>query len=169
LWFFPSTNAARLQIFLGVGGGFLVAAMGFWLLYRRLAGQADHFHVGGGHHHHHDDAPPLPADQAVGVWGLIVLGVTGGIVPCTDAIVMLLIAIGKGYLDRALPLLLAFSAGLAGVLIAIGMLVVTSKRFAGSHFGQSRLFRALPLVSALLVTCLGLWLCFDALAPLRYR
>src|SRR5262249_39719929 len=36
LWFFPTTNAARVQIFLGVGGGFLVAAMGFWLLYRRL-------------------------------------------------------------------------------------------------------------------------------------
>jgi ABC-type nickel/cobalt efflux system permease component RcnA len=170
LWFFPSTNAARVQIFLGVGGGFLVAAMGFWLLYRRLAGQADHFHVGRGHHHHHslEHAHELPSvGQTVSVWSLIGLGISGGIVPCTDAIVMLLIAIGKGYLDRALPLLLAFSAGLAGVLIAIGMLVVTSTRFAGSHFGQSRLFRALPLISASLVTVLGLWLCFDALAPLR--
>ena len=83
--------------------------------------------------------------------------------PCTDAIVMLILAVGKGYLDRALPLLLAFSAGLAAVLIAIGMLVVTSKRFAGSHLGESRLFRALPIVSAALVMCLGLWLCYDAM------
>jgi nickel/cobalt transporter (NicO) family protein len=183
LWFFPTTNAARLQVFLGLGGGFVVAALGFWLLYRRLAGQADHFHIGGGHHHHHDQphghhhhhgladhyhdghghAHSLPTTTGpVGVWSLIVLGVSGGIVPCTDAIVMLIVAIGKGYLDRALPLLLAFSAGLAGVLIAVGMLVVTSKRFAGSRFGESRLFRSLPLISALLVTLLGLWLCYDA-------
>jgi ABC-type nickel/cobalt efflux system permease component RcnA len=186
LWFFPKTNAAYVQVLLGLGGGLLVAGMGFWLLYRRLAGQADHFHLGGSHHHHHHDharghhhyhhgladhyhhehghAHPLPASTGpVSVWGLIVLGVSGGIVPCTDAIVMLIVAIGKGYLDRALPLLLAFSAGLAAVLIAIGMLVVTSKRFAGSHFGESRLFRALPILSALLVTGLGLWLCYDAM------
>jgi len=184
LWFFPQTNAAQVQVFLGLGGGFLVASMGFFLLYRRLAGQVDHFHFGSGHHHHHDPghghhrhahgsadhyhdeyghAQPLPgAGAPVGVWSLIVLGVSGGIVPCTDAIVMLLVAVGKGYLHRALPLLLAFSAGLAGVLVAIGMLVVTSKRFAGSHFGESRLIRALPIVSAFLVTGLGLWLCYDA-------
>jgi ABC-type nickel/cobalt efflux system permease component RcnA len=65
-------------------------------------------------------------------------------------------------MTRALPLVLAFSAGLAGVLVAIGMLVVTSKRFAGSRFGESRLFRALPLISALLVTGIGLWLFYDA-------
>jgi ABC-type nickel/cobalt efflux system permease component RcnA len=181
LLFFPKTSVAGMQIWLGLVGGLLVAAMGFWLLYRRLAGQADHFHVGGGHHHHHDHhhhhhgladhyhdehghAHPLPASNGpVGVWGLIVLGISGGIVPCTDAIVMLIVAIGKGYLDRALPLLLAFSAGLAGVLVAIGMLVVTSKRFAGSHFGESRLFRALPILSAALILCIGLWLCYDAL------
>ncbi|HZT81144.1 MAG TPA: hypothetical protein VFA26_13010 [Gemmataceae bacterium] len=170
----------RLQLLLGLGGGLLVAGMGFWLLLRRLSGQADHFHLGGRHHHHHHHhghdhghggadhyhdehghAHPLPAGQ-VGLWRLIVLGVSGGIVPCTDAIVMLLIAIAKDRLDRALPLLVAFSAGLAGVLIAVGMLVVTSKRFAGSHFGEGRLFRALPLVSAALVTILGLWLCYDA-------
>jgi nickel/cobalt exporter len=191
LLFFPKASVADMQIWLGLGGGLLVAAMGFWLLYRRLAGQADHFHIGGGHHHHHHEHAhghhhhhhgvadhyhdpasgrcepaglhrPL-APEPVGVWGLIVLGISGGIIPCTDAIVMLIVAIGKGYLDRALPLLLAFSAGLAGVLVAIGMLVVTSKRFAGSRFGESRLFRALPIISAALILCIGLWLCYDAL------
>jgi ABC-type nickel/cobalt efflux system permease component RcnA len=162
------------QFLLPFIGGLLVAGLGFWLLYRRLAGQADHFHIGGGHHHHHGtgehDTHSLPT-KAAGVtwWNLIVLGVAGGIVPCTDAIILLVAAISKGYLGRALPLLLAFSAGLAAVLIIVGLLVVTSKRFAGSQFSQSRLFQALPLVSAVLVTALGLWLCFDALGPLRAR
>ena len=90
------------------------------------------------------------------------LGLAGGIVPCPSAIIVLIAAINNGAMTRALPLVLAFSAGLAGVLVAIGMLVVTSKRFAGSHFGASRLFQFLPLLSAILVTGIGLWLCYDA-------
>jgi len=161
------------QVVLGLLGGLLVAAMGFWLLYRRLAGQADHVHLFGGHHHHHGDADHdhdehghahlIAPQEKVGLWNLTVLGIAGGIVPCWDAIFMLFFAVSKGKLSLALPLLLAFSAGLASVLVAIGMMVVSSKRFAGSHFGESRLFRALPLFSALLVTGLGMWLCYDAM------
>jgi ABC-type nickel/cobalt efflux system permease component RcnA len=160
------------QVLLGLLGGLLVAAMGFWLLYRRLAGQADHFHLAGGHHHDHGSADhfhdehgharPVGPQDKVGLWNLVVLGIAGGIVPCWDAIFMLFFAVSRGKLRLALPLLLAFSAGLASVLVVIGMVVVSSKRFAGSHFGQSRLFRALPVLSALLVTGLGLWLCYDA-------
>jgi ABC-type nickel/cobalt efflux system permease component RcnA len=170
LYFYPLALGG-MQFVLPFIGGLLVAGMGFWLLYRRLAGQADHFHLGGGHHHRAPDGSHshgLPTKTTdVTWWNLIVLGVAGGIVPCTDAIILLFAAISKGYLQRALPLLVAFSAGLASVLILVGLLVVTSKRFAGSRFGESRLFRALPLLSALLITCLGLWLCFEALAPLR--
>jgi ABC-type nickel/cobalt efflux system permease component RcnA len=59
-------------------------------------------------------------------------------------------------------LLLAFSAGLAGVLVLIGVLVVKAKGLAGARWDRSRVFRALPIVSAALVTCLGLWLCYDS-------
>jgi ABC-type nickel/cobalt efflux system permease component RcnA len=178
LLFFPRAVPQDVQTVLGLGGGLLVAGMGFWLLLRRLTGGADHFHVGGhGHHHHHHHghgnadhyhdehghAHPLPADsRAVGWWGLIVMGVSGGIVPCWDAIAMLGFAVSAQRLWLALPLLLAFSAGLASVLVAIGIGVVYVQGFAASRFGDSRLFRALPIVSALLVTALGLWLCYDS-------
>ena len=177
--------AARqdLQMALGLGGGLLVAGLGLWLLLRRLSGQADHFHLGRhGHHHgpghaehshhhgfadhYHDEhghVHPIAATaQPVGLFGLILLGVSGGIVPCWDAILMLLVAVSTNLLWLALPMLLAFSAGLAIVLIAIGILVVRVKGFAGSHWGQSRLVSALPLLSAVLVTGLGLWLCYDS-------
>src|SRR5437667_8174403 len=102
--------------------------MGLWLLLRRLAGQADHFHLTSrGHHRHHehvhdhthaDDnhdehghghvvAPPTVG----GWWGLIALGISGGVVPCYDAIIMLIFAVSARRLWLALPLLLAFSAG----------------------------------------------------------
>jgi ABC-type nickel/cobalt efflux system permease component RcnA len=90
------------------------------------------------------------------------LGVSGGIVPCWDAIALLAMAIGTRRLGLGLPLLLAFSVGLAGVLVLIGVLVVKVKSFGSSRFGEGRLIRALPILSAIVVTLLGLWLCFDA-------
>src|SRR5690606_11799728 len=90
-----------------------------------------HDHV----HHHHAEAP--------GGWGrLVMLGVSGGIVPCWDAVALLGIAITANRLWLGVPLLLAFSAGLAAILIALGIAVVYAKRLGGRRFGESRWFRA---------------------------
>jgi nickel/cobalt exporter len=176
----PDLDAAKVQTLLGFIGGVLVTGLGGWLLLRRLSNQPDHIHIGGGHHHHHHDhdhdhdhgaadhyhdehghVHAVPANAIVGTWGLIVLGISGGIVPCTEAIVLLMWFWSFRPL-LALPGLLAFSVGLAGVLVAIGLVVVRVKNAAGSHWGESRLFRALPLASAAVVTVLGLWLCYDS-------
>ena len=93
----------------------------------------------------------------------MILGINGGIVPCWDAIGILILAVSMNMLWLALPMILAFSAGLAGVLILIGIVVVRAKRFAGGSWEQSRLNRALPIISAALVTALGLWLCFNSI------
>jgi ABC-type nickel/cobalt efflux system permease component RcnA len=168
--FFSGEVPPGVETALGFFGGLLVAGLGFWLLLRRLAKQPDHVHIGGhGHHHHHDHCAAdhyhdeLGRSHPVGLWGLIVLGISGGIVPCPEAIVMFVFAIKAQRLWLAFPLLLAFSAGLAAVLVAIGILVVRVKGVAGSRWGESRLFRTLPLVSAMIVTGLGLWLCYDSL------
>jgi ABC-type nickel/cobalt efflux system permease component RcnA len=172
LFFFPKAVPAHLQTALGLGGGLLVAGMGLWLLLRRLGGGPDHVHIGGhGHHHHHHHGHdhhhhPVPAaSERVGWWGLIVLGMSGGIVPCWDAIAMFGFAVAADKLWLGLPLLLAFSAGLASVLILIGIGVVYVKGFATSRVGDGRIVRALPLISAVLVTGLGLWLCYETLHP----
>ncbi len=93
----------------------------------------------------------------------MLLGISGGIVPCWDAIVILLVGLSADLLGRALVLLLAFSAGLACVLIAFGVVVVYAKGFAASRWGESRLMKSLPLVSAAVVAALGFWLCYDSL------
>jgi ABC-type nickel/cobalt efflux system permease component RcnA len=170
-WFYPEEMPAdvrrSLQSGLGLFMGLAVVCLGFWLLLTRLTGRADHVHIGGGHHHHHDGGhrhhhAPVPP-EGVTSWGLIVLGMSGGIVPCWDAIAMLVLAVGMNLVWMAVPLLLAFSAGLAGVLVLLGILVVKFRQFAGSRFGESRWVRALPIVSAVLVTALGFWLCYDSL------
>lgn len=159
------TAEARVTITRGLGlaMGLLVLCMGFWLLLTRLSGRADHVHIGGGHHHHdHHHPPPIP-DGRVSTWGLIALGISGGLVPCTDAIALLFWSIGTNVFWLAFPMLLAFSAGLAGVLVLIGILVVRFRNFAGSRFGEGRFVRALPIVSAVLVTALGFWLCYETI------
>jgi nickel/cobalt transporter (NicO) family protein len=172
LFLFPKAVPAQLQVTLGLASGLLVAGMGLWLLLRRLSGGADHVHVGGGHGHSHSHghshghAHALPAPgERVHWWDLIVLGMSGGIVPCWDALAMFGWAIGAQRLWLGLPLLLAFSAGLASVLVVIGLGVVYVKGFATSRLGEGGFIRALPLVSAVLVTVMGLWLCYESLHP----
>jgi ABC-type nickel/cobalt efflux system permease component RcnA len=166
-WFFPQAVPREVQVVLGLAGGLLVAGLGLWLLLRRLTGGADHFHLGGGHHHHHghthESEPPMQTSEPVGWWQLALLGLSGGIVPCWDAIIMLGWAIASQRLWLGVPLLIAFSAGLASVLIAIGLVVVYAKGFASAHWGASRIIRSLPILSAGLVTIMGLWLCYDTM------
>jgi ABC-type nickel/cobalt efflux system permease component RcnA len=152
-----------MQEILEFVGGLLIAGMGAWLVLRRLSGSADHIHIGGGHHHHHGghDHHHLPAGGKVRFWDLVLLGISGGIVPCWDAIALLGLAIATHRLWLGLPLLLAFSAGLAGVLVLIGVLVVKLKGFGASRWGGGRVTRALPLISAILITAIGIGLCFD--------
>jgi len=166
----PDMSTKAMTQLLGFIGGLLIAALGFWLLQRRLAGQADHFHIGGGHHHHHGhdhDHHHLPDDRPVGLWSLITLGISGGIVPCGEALALFLVALRSQQASRAFVLLLAFSAGLACVLVVIGIGVVSAKRLAVVRWGESqrlkRVVRVLPMLSALLITALGVWLCYDSI------
>jgi ABC-type nickel/cobalt efflux system permease component RcnA len=151
---------------LGLVVGLIVVAMGFWLFLQRVAGRADHIHVGGGHHHHHGPsvANASGSDRVragLSWWGITVLGMTGGIIPCWDAVGVLFWAVGTKEMWLVLPAVLVFSAGLAIVLVIIGILVVQVPRFVESRYGNGRLLNALPIVSSILVTLMGLWLCYE--------
>ena len=92
------------------------------------------------------------------------MGVSGGLVPCPEALGVMLIAIGLGRIGLGLALIVAFSLGLAAVLIAIGILLV---RFRGGldRLGKpkSPWQRLLPLVSAIIVTMLGVGIVLEGL------
>jgi ABC-type nickel/cobalt efflux system permease component RcnA len=158
-------------------GGLLVAAVGAWLLMRRLTGQADHVHLFGGHHHHHGDGhhhhhhghdhhhhhhhgpTPESAKTTFGWARLVLMGLGGGLIPCWDAVLLLLAAVALNRVGAALPLLLAFSLGLGAVLVLLGVSVVYAHRAGAARFAESRWFQVLPMVSAALLLGTGLWLC----------
>ena len=52
------------------------------------------------------------------------MGLSGGLVPCPEALEIMVIAIGGGRIVLALGLIVSFSVGLTAVLISFGMLLV---------------------------------------------
>lgn len=105
-----------------------------------------------------ESAPVVP--RRFGWWALTVLGISGGLIPCWDAIALLVLAVGMNLFWLALPVLLAFSAGLAAVLVLIGIAVVKFRGLLGS--GEGRVICALPILSAIVVTLMGFWICYEA-------
>jgi ABC-type nickel/cobalt efflux system permease component RcnA len=124
-------------------------------------GGGDHGH--GSHDHGHDDAHGHRAGD-VGLRDLVALGVTGGIIPCPAALVVLLSAMSIGRVGFGLTLIVAFSAGLAAVLVVTGLLVVYARRFMARVHGEGPLVtRWLPLASSAAIAVLGLLITGQAL------
>lgn len=169
-YIFPDVKSETTLFLMELIAALLVLGLGIWLLVRRASGKADHVHIGGGHHHHHHDHEHNHGhhhhhhdpSEPVRLRDLIILGITGGIVPCPEAIILLSGAIKMQRLHLAFPLLLAFSLGLALVLVAVGMGVVYSKRWTSQFLKErgwaQRVVRVLPIFSAMLITALGLWM-----------
>jgi ABC-type nickel/cobalt efflux system permease component RcnA len=165
--FFPNAAPADVQTVLGFFGGITIAALGAWLLLRRILGQADHSHGPGSSHQHNADGSISLNTSDAGWKGIVILGIAGGIVPCWDAVAMLLFALSAGLAGIAVPLLLAFSTGMAGVLVAVGIAVVKTrdiiKKHGPSGIWLERISKLLPIISAVFVIVIGVWLCSESL------
>ena len=123
-----------------------------------LALEPTHVHTQGAHHHHQQPG------ETVSFRELLALGVTGGIVPCPAALVVLLSAIALQRIGFGLLLIVAFSVGLATVLMAIGLLMVYARHFMSRFQGEGLcITRWLPLTSAAIITVLGLAMVIQAL------
>ncbi len=119
---------------------------------------ADMHHHGDGNLHSH--AVP----EAITWRSLIALGVSGGLVPCPDAIAILLVAVAINRIFLGLALIVFFSLGLAVVLIVIGLLMVNSRRLFDRVTFLDKLAPVMPIVSAVVVLALGFALTWGAFA-----
>jgi len=126
--------------------GLLVAGLGGWLLWQRLQGKALVAEAPDDHSLHHSDTRT----------GLLSLGISGGLVPCPEALVVLLLSVSLGRIAFGLALLTAFTLGLAAVLVGIGCAMVLAGPALKRFTGEGSFSRRLPLISAALVTLLGL-------------
>jgi ABC-type nickel/cobalt efflux system permease component RcnA len=118
----------------------------------------DHDH-GHDHGHHHGPGGHTHVPEGEITWAsLTALAISGGLVPCESALVLLLGAIALGRIGLGLLLLISFSLGLAGVLMAIGVLVLYAKRALPerARIGRGRWTQWTPIASAGLVALLGM-------------
>ena len=150
----------HLYPWLNLVSALLIVAVGLSVLrwrvreWRRREAAHDHHH---GHDHGHTH------DQALSARRLLGIGISGGIIPCPTALVVLLAAISLHRVGYGLVLIVAFSFGLAATKSGLGLLAVAAK----SAFARVDLSRGavklLPAASAIVVLGLGLAMTIRAL------
>jgi ABC-type nickel/cobalt efflux system permease component RcnA len=174
----------RLYPWLGVVSGVLIAGLGLILFVQRCLGKdglsshhhhhhVDHSHNSNHHHHHRDHDHSHDhghthnhhdLNRQVSHRELLTLGISGGIVPCPAALVVLLSAVSMQRIGFGLLLIVGFSVGLAAVLITIGLLMVYARQFMSRFEVNSRLTtRWLPLTSSAFILVFGIALAVQAL------
>jgi nickel/cobalt transporter (NicO) family protein len=142
----------RLYPWLNLASGLLVVGIGGSVFWARWRHRRAHAH---GHHHHHHHHTPADA-TGPGFRSLLAVGVSGGLLPCPSALVVLLAAISLHRVAFGLVLILAFSAGLALSITGIGLVAVLARRVFKRMSFEGRLVRLLPAASALVILAAGL-------------
>jgi nickel/cobalt transporter (NicO) family protein len=125
-------------------------------------GDHEHTHSHGDHTHTH--LPPGVDGSKAGMRSLVALGVSGGLVPCPAALVLLLSAISLGRLGFGMVLVVVFSMGLAVVLTGIGLLMVYARRLFERYSFEARIPRFLPVASATAISFIGLVIVLGAIS-----
>ena len=166
-----------LHAYLGLFASILILGIGSWMLKTRWAalrnpstahdhGQHSHSHTHDHNQHHHDnynDHHTHHADKPPGLVGLILLGISGGIVPCPAALAILLASASVGDIGKGLVLVIIFSVGLACSLVAIGLVVVNSVKFAQRFLDTKKFVAKISFASAGIITMIGVFTLYSSL------
>jgi ABC-type nickel/cobalt efflux system permease component RcnA len=132
----------------------------------------DHGHADGTLHSHgggpmHSHLPPGAAGEKVTWRSLATLGISGGLVPCPSAMVLLLAAIALNKTAYGMLLVVAFSAGMAITLTVVGIIFLYARNRFRGRLGEARWPHLVPVLSAGTITLLGAGLCIGALLSFR--
>jgi nickel/cobalt transporter (NicO) family protein len=173
----------QLYPWLGAVSGIIVFLLGAVMVHRRLllplkakkaGGDLDHTAAHALHTHAHHPAthdhphfhPTGENDSRVTWRTLIGLGVSGGLLPCPSALVLLLSAVSIQRIGFGMILVLAFSLGLAGVLTTVGLLFVKGRHMIRQTPVATTLGRHVPAVSAIIIMIIGMVITGNAIAQI---
>jgi nickel/cobalt transporter (NicO) family protein len=139
-WIVPD----RLYPWLDLSAGLMVVGVGAAVLFARARHAHAHHH---GHQHHHGHAHEQRS--------LVAVGISGGLLPCPSALVVLLAAISLHRVAFGMLLVVAFSVGLAVAITAVGLVAVLAKSAFDRFDGRGRVLGVLPALSALVIVLAG--------------
>jgi nickel/cobalt exporter len=146
-----------LNKWISLFSGLMIIAIALWLFFSRirtLRGRSD------GVHHHHIDAQP-EAPEGLDFKKSIALGISGGIVPCPKALVILFLAISLHRVALGLLIIIVFSLGLAALLAAIGFVMVKASHLLHHRFFDQRI-QYIPLAGSVIILALGILMTITA-------
>ena len=128
--------------------GITISVIGFWQL-------ESYFNPDNNEHHHHDSNRSNSS--------LISMGIAGGLIPCSEALILLLGAIAIHQEIYGLELVAAFSLGLGFTLTIVGSIAVYCRGWLDRlpNFESARSY--FPLISAVAVSIAGLILTTEAI------
>ncbi len=140
----------------------------------------DHHHAHHHPHQHHPHAHPLVATaewqdahqrahaeeinrrfngQRVTTGQIVLLGLTGGLIPCPASITVLLICLQLKKVSLGATLVMSFSVGLALTLVASGAIAALSLKHVANRWpGLNDLSRKAPWISGALIIVVGCYM-----------
>jgi ABC-type nickel/cobalt efflux system permease component RcnA len=148
LWYTGESQVAGLHGGLSRISGFVIASAGLWRLGRYLGGHREHAP---------EDFHHFPTSNR----GIVGLGMAIGLVPCWDAVGLLVLAAALGRLSTGVALVIAFSGGMAAVLVTIAFLAGKMKAVASQLDNSAIWQRRLGLACGLALSSIGLYLFFE--------
>jgi ABC-type nickel/cobalt efflux system permease component RcnA len=175
-----------------IGGWMLLTEIRRWLGARRSPDQPVHAHAHASHEHEHDHGRDHehehhdglehshggvphrhvpPAGSTITWRSLFVLGLAGGLIPSTNALLILLTTIAAGRPAWGVVLVVAFGIGMAAVMAGVGLAFVYARgaiERGAARAGVARATRLVPLAAAVLVLAVGVVLTNQALATARF-
>jgi nickel/cobalt transporter (NicO) family protein len=119
-----------------------------------------HSHGGGPMHTH---LPPGGSGERITWRSLLTLGISGGLVPCPSAMVLLLAAVALDKTAYGMLLVIAFSVGLAITLTLVGLAFLYARNRFRNPSAGSRWAHLVPVLSAGTIILVGVALCVGAL------
>jgi ABC-type nickel/cobalt efflux system permease component RcnA len=131
-----------------------------WRTFQFVGPSVMHSHGGGPMHSH---VPPGASGEKITWRSLLSLGISGGLVPCPSAMVLLLAAVALNKTAYGMLLVVAFSIGLAITLTLVGLAFLCARNRFRTPDAGNRWAHLLPVASACTIMVLGAALCVGAL------
>lgn len=138
----------QLYYVLSLLSGLTISIIGFWRIESYFNPQ---------HEHHHHSNEELTSKS------LITLGIAGGLIPCSEALILLLSAVALHKEIYGLELVAAFSLGLGSTLLVIGLIAVYCRQWFARFPRLDGVTTYLPLISAVAISIVGLVLTTEAI------
>lgn len=111
---------------------------------------------------HREPAAGPASGASSAPWETVVLGVASGVIPCIDAMALLVAAVNLRQLSTGLALIGAFSLGMALVLVGTGVAMVTARHRLRS-VAEAPWARTVPALGGGLMLVFGAWLTLRSL------